>query len=258
MVVVSALRLKPKRDHDADASLGHFWSLGLEERFYFVWPVTVFLLPRRALVWWCGLLAAMAVALRWHYVGRGLDIYANTPFRLDSLAIGALLAVAIRNDVWGERLLRYGRALSWFAFAGSMISVLQNWRYPWNPMSAFFGGAWFGMLVFRGAADAFGPGLSGLLKRPLLLRYGKYSYGIYVCNLLFLDHGMWLSEHLRRRSPRVEGLVITGLVMTIANVLLYYTARASWHYYERPILRFKDRLAPRPVPVSELISQQLS
>ena len=232
-----------KMNHDADASLGHFWSLALEEQFYFFWPLTVYLLPRRALAWWCGVLCAIAVGMRHTLVGKGIDLYAITPSRMDALVIGALMALAIRDTIWRERLIRYRKILGLLTLAGFVGFVQWNWRFPWNPWSAFFAAAWFGVLVFQGATHDYGP-LYGILNRPLLRNYGKYSYCIYVIHLVFLDHVKWLSGSLMSNRMPIAGLLLIVLVILAANVVIYWVARTSWQYYEAPILRLKDRLAP--------------
>src|SRR3954466_6828035 len=46
--------------------LGHFWSLAVEEHFYLVWPLLVFLLPTRALVKACiGVIVVAGLARTW-------------------------------------------------------------------------------------------------------------------------------------------------------------------------------------------------
>jgi peptidoglycan/LPS O-acetylase OafA/YrhL len=246
-----------KLNHEADTSLGHFWSLALEEQFYFFWPLTVYLLPRRVLVWWCCLLGAIAVGLRCTLVGKGIDLYAITPSRLDALVIGALLAIAVRNIVWRERIDRYRKPLTLLTLAGFLFFVLQNWRFPWNPLSAFFAAAWFGMLVFQGATQNHGV-LYRFLNRPLLRNYGKYSYCIYVVHLVFIDHAVWLSSFLRSQLSRPSGIFAESLVMISANVIIYWVARASWRYYEQPILRWKDRVAPITTPVSHQLQEPVN
>jgi peptidoglycan/LPS O-acetylase OafA/YrhL len=232
-----------KLNHEWDTSLGHFWSLALEEQFYLVWPVTVYLLPRRALAWWCGILVVIAVGMRLTLAGHGIDLYAITPSRMDPLALGALMALAVRDDVWRGRLLRYRRMLGVLTLAGFLISVLQNWRYPWNPLSAFFAAAWFSVLVFQGAVNDCGP-VYNRLNGPLLRKYGKYSYCIYVVHLVFIDHALALSHYLRWRWPHFRGIIATAVVIVATNVIIYWVARTSWRYFESPILRLKDRWAP--------------
>jgi peptidoglycan/LPS O-acetylase OafA/YrhL len=121
-------------------------------------------------------------------------------------------------------------------------------------LSAFFAATWFGVLVFRGATEEQSV-LYQILNRPLLRNYGKYSYCIYVVHLVFLEHAMWLSGFLRNQLPRASGRFAQLLVIVAANVIIYWVARASWRYYEGPILRLKDKLAPvKPVTGSHKFS----
>src|SRR5262249_53700898 len=82
--------------------INHFWSLAVEEHFYFFWPLVVFLLARRPqtliavslAVSLCAMLAGVTgslMGLSWWITGT------LTPFRLDGLALGAFLAVAARQ-----------------------------------------------------------------------------------------------------------------------------------------------------------------
>jgi peptidoglycan/LPS O-acetylase OafA/YrhL len=72
------------------------WSLAVEEQFYVVWPFAVYFLPRRYLhAFTCGLLV-LAPLLRYvctPIVQRHWAIYTLTPFRMDTLAAGALIAI---------------------------------------------------------------------------------------------------------------------------------------------------------------------
>src|SRR5215469_6747506 len=51
--------------HMEGSLITHFWSLGIEEQFYFVWPFLIFVTPRRKLIW---ITLAIAVASA---MGRG-------------------------------------------------------------------------------------------------------------------------------------------------------------------------------------------
>jgi peptidoglycan/LPS O-acetylase OafA/YrhL len=42
----------------------HFWSLAVEEQFYLIWPLTILLLPKRALPWFLGFGVLLGPALR--------------------------------------------------------------------------------------------------------------------------------------------------------------------------------------------------
>ncbi|HEV2844590.1 MAG TPA: acyltransferase, partial [Thermoanaerobaculia bacterium] len=80
-------------------ALGHFWSLAVEEQFYLFWPVAVLLLARRSLMAACWVCLAGSLLLRvgLHLADQETAAFVLTPARLDSLAAGALLALAARG-----------------------------------------------------------------------------------------------------------------------------------------------------------------
>src|SRR5262249_59155964 len=100
--------------------LEHFWSLAVEEHFSLIWPLVVFLLARRPRALIAVSLAIALCASLARLIGflMGLSwwtIVVLTPFRLDGLALGAFLAVTVRQPGGLERLVR---GLPWVVAAG--------------------------------------------------------------------------------------------------------------------------------------------
>ena len=81
------------------ASLEHFWSLSIEEQFYLAWPLLVLTLARRRLMALCAGLMTLAFILRLFLNRMHLPdaAYMWTFCRTDSLAVGAMLALAARD-----------------------------------------------------------------------------------------------------------------------------------------------------------------
>src|SRR5689334_21041583 len=110
--------------------LDHFWSLAIEEHFYFFWPLVVFLLARqpRALIAVSLSISLCAILARLTGSLMGLNwwtTYVLTPFRLDGLALGAFLAVTVRQPGGWERIVR---ALPWVAaVAGALLALTFAW-----------------------------------------------------------------------------------------------------------------------------------
>ena len=82
--------------------LNHFWSLAIEEHFYFFWPLVVFALARRPRALIAMSLAIALCAMLARLTGSLMGVswwttYTLTPFRLDGLALGAFLAVTARQ-----------------------------------------------------------------------------------------------------------------------------------------------------------------
>jgi peptidoglycan/LPS O-acetylase OafA/YrhL len=79
--------------------IDHFWSLAVEEHFYFVWPLVVWLCPRKTLVQVSLGVALVSLGARAALApfANPLGLYVLTPFRLDSLCLGGLLAALARG-----------------------------------------------------------------------------------------------------------------------------------------------------------------
>src|SRR4029077_4467980 len=85
--------------HQILGPLGVTWSLAIEEQFYLVWPLLVWLIPRRAVQWTSlGIfLATLSLRMLLHLSASHVDLYTNTFTRLDGLAVGSFLAVWLRD-----------------------------------------------------------------------------------------------------------------------------------------------------------------
>src|SRR5664279_1989098 len=80
---------------------GVLWSLAVEEHFYLVWPLIVFLLNKRTLAIVTGVIFLGSPALRGIFAARGVPwgfIYECTWFQLDGLAGGDMMAIWARSE----------------------------------------------------------------------------------------------------------------------------------------------------------------
>src|SRR6266567_1195509 len=99
--------------------LGHFWSLAVEEQYYMIWPLIVWLLrDERKIMRLCLLLIGCSIVLRIALISLlpsnlALNfIYKELPTHWDGLLLGSWLALAMRRWPIGE-LQRRTRWLSW-------------------------------------------------------------------------------------------------------------------------------------------------
>jgi peptidoglycan/LPS O-acetylase OafA/YrhL len=225
---------------------GHFWSLCVEEQFYFVWPFVVLSVTRERLVhvaaWTIALGAAVRIAL---VLGPGASAaYVLTPGRLDGLMAGAVLAVAAREPGGlGRWRVVAGRTL---AIGAAAVIVLAAWRgmeYS-DPVIAIVG---FPMLAL-GYASALVLALTTtgwwprILRNATLRNWGKFSYGLYVLHypILWVIHQK-LGHALDSPSLVVAGsrLPSVGLRILIGVPLMYGAAVLSYQLYERRFLALK-------------------
>jgi peptidoglycan/LPS O-acetylase OafA/YrhL len=224
--------------------LMHLWSVSIEEQFYLTWPlVTHGLSPRRLrIATLC--LVPIAVATRVYLIaahGSGLDdaVWCNTVARLDPIAVGALLAMALRG---GFPALGRGAARLALVLGASVTLVIV--RYD-----AIFTHPVAGSLAYTAIAlgcaamlvGAMSLGARSLLATPALVYLGRISYGLYVFHFFFV-----------RFASQYFTFAAAPLV-TFALTLAF--AAASYRWLETPFLRLKQRFT-RGSPTSRAAAGQ--
>ena len=214
--------------------LQHYWSLGVEEQFYLVWPglllVAAIVAARRSPTSLRRLVPPLAVA-----IGAASGVYAAWLASTDpnvayfssltrgwELALGCLLAV-LPAPRGSERLRT---ALSWLGLAGIAASVIVvDADAPF--MGALAASTATGLAIVAGI---------GREPRNLLLRnrvsdyLGELSYGLYLWHFPVIVIGAaWLT----RGSPAHVGVSV---------VLTLVLAAAAHQWVERPFM--EGRLRP--------------
>jgi len=230
-----------------DLVLGHLWSLAIEEQFYLVWPAMVWLAPRRHLKWLCLIIAAGAFLARFYMGSHGYGseaTYRMTPGRMDTLALGAFVAVGLRDfravlDRWANVVLALSAAgfLAVWAFnSGPVWSDLAM-----RTLGASLIAVVYSCLVFHAATLQKGT-VCRFLSSTLLTRCGKYSYAMYVLHSV--------PYNLTADAIRNLSVQTLPLPLVIAAKYLYFPALAgvafgaawiSWRVLEHPFIRLKDR-----------------
>ena len=232
----------------------HFWSLAVEEQFYLVWPVLVWMLPRRGLALACLALVAGAFALRLgihRTTFNATAAYVLTPARMDALAMGALVAVAAREPAWWPRVRRSAPwLLGASAAAVAAIWVRQGGLFGGDPVVQVwaFGplAAGFAALLVLALDGVENSRLSRTLNWPALRSAGKYSYGLYVLHypiFLALEAAGFTSLALAGATgSRLLGVLAFAAVAGLATLA---AALLSWELLEKRFLRWKDRVPYR-------------
>jgi peptidoglycan/LPS O-acetylase OafA/YrhL len=100
----------------------HFWSLSVEEQFYFVWPAVLALCGRKggaaiAVVATAGI--AIFRILHWNYYLTDLR-FQHTEVQADSLLVGCLLALALAHSPIRAFFVKNGR---WLFLGAALVAV---------------------------------------------------------------------------------------------------------------------------------------
>lgn len=221
----------------APSPLLHFWSLAIEEQFYLLFPVAVWLLIRtsraarqsrrrlrRLLL--AGVVLSATITIVAAHAGATTFVYYSLPTRAAELLVGALLATALRPSISRPALTG-----PWPSIVGGIALVLMFWLVMTTTVTS----AWVengGLILFAVLSAAViiaalgrGP-IAGLLAFSPLQKLGRISYGVYLYSWPII---LWL-------TPARVGVNGAPLVLLQAVVTLV-VAGLSYRWLEMPIRR---------------------
>jgi len=235
--------------------LSHFWTLAVEEQFYLVWPLLVFLLSRRSLLKVCAGAIVLCLVARTALSGDPALtelLHRGTIFRMDDLAWGALLALAACDPQFALLLRKWGKFAAILAIlALTSILIFVGPTALSRPMLSL-GYTTLGLLsaCLVSAASRRGSPIrwaSRILNFGPLRSFGKYSYGIYVLHYPIVILLQMVGSRIATKPPLLEaGGPFLVFKVSLGFALSYVAALISWNLLEAPILRWKVRFAYIP------------
>ncbi|HUH98453.1 MAG TPA: acyltransferase [Anaerolineales bacterium] len=243
--------------------LSHFWSLCIEEQFYIVWPLLIFLVPEKRLkALFLGAISAgllfrlgFTVAYQIHpfsFVMRGVwyGIYALPFSHIDAFGLGAYLArypipkadKQLPVLIVVVPLVGY---LSQFLSTGS-IGNADAFGYPFfmkNGFQFIWGYSLLDYLfvLIISAVVRAGAFWRFLSWRPLAF-LGKISYGLYVYHLAVI----WFVTRLSTGILTGQSFWTKTLLTVVEFCITVVIAVLSYFLLEKPALSLKDRFFSVP------------
>ncbi|QDT16866.1 acyltransferase family protein [Alienimonas californiensis] len=215
--------------------LGVTWSLAVEEQFYLFVPALLMALGSARFVRAACLLAVAAPLLR--LTPSGFAEIVATPFRMDSLFAGVLLARAVRHPA-AVRWMLANRATLWglFGLLTVGMALMTRWPAGREGFEPSFLAAYYALLIALAVLHR-GERVTAVWRWKPLTLLGLYSYGIYMYHMAVtgLMHGTILGE-----APAVT--TAAGAAVTLGSlVVTLLLAATSYHLYEEPIRRLGRR-----------------
>ena len=219
----------------------HLWSLSVEEQFYMIWPWAVRTLQSgRNILLTCSVVFVFAFILRVVFVESGNAVWASTFLfcRMDTLAVGAALAIAVRriapSKLQKAAIFTFLLAAAAFVAIGTMGHSFERsqpaiaiWGYSLTAIGC-------GALLLM----SLGVG-SRLFSLSVLRMFGKYSYGLYLYHFPLTA----VLEPLKPMILARVGSFAAGSLLYVGICLAINlgVAALSFHFIEAPFLRLKKR-----------------
>jgi peptidoglycan/LPS O-acetylase OafA/YrhL len=227
--------------NQADGRLfAHFWTLSLEEQFYFVWPLLVFCIPlNRKLLLIILFIIGITITARfftWYHYREGYVYWSLvTNIRADSIAIGALLASLryLYPSGYEKMFVRFFMVILSIHLA---VILLKSFIAPAFPHFAVFGVSSFCAAAGLAVLYSIRPiAAKSLLSNTVLRFFGKISYGLYVYHFPVMILG---SVYL---APLLAGGVAAKAVIGLTTLAVSIgISTISFYYFEKKILQLKS------------------
>ena len=233
----------------ADGALSVTWSLAVEEQFYLLLPLTIWLVPRRLIPWFAAGCVALAVLVRnvaFYQNGEsaGLSCYVLLPTRCDSLFLGVIVGWLFAWPGRREQFLRWRKSL-WLALG--IFGIGMGWMTltargvimsPFITTVGYTLAGWFYATLLVLVLVERHSFLNWLLRTGWLCRLGVLSFGIYLFHEAVV--------HAMRSAFADFGFALPALLALAATLVL---AECSWRWLESPFIAWARGIrydAPRP------------
>ena len=209
------------------------WSLGIEEKYYLIWPSIMTRFSRQWLL--KALLILFVVVQVYHLTIYKLGYVAWSAWsfdtRVDAIVLGSAMAIAIKSG-WLPPKWWLHPICVWISLALLVPLAGVTWVHR---LSLGVTLAAYPLAIILMAVIARPP---RILNNVVASFFGKISYSLYLFNPLVV--------HLVERIPGIPQ-VARVLISFIAAILV---GIASYYLVERPFLRVKDKLHHVPKPAA--------
>lgn len=243
--------------------LGHTWTLAIEEQFYIFFPLALYFVKRKYLLFFFVSAIALIVGLRFYFyfehysayyvsiftiarmdgffIGGLIALIGSIPFRLsfkswnlifNSTSIFSLFSLSLlmlyfgnrADGIWNKFFLGFDN----FKAVSNYLSSLGHLKY--TLLSLLFA-AILGKVVYQ--TSSFSEKLVAWLERPFLRKLGEMSYGIYLYHYVYVSF-------FRYAFQLNEADILPRILMILFIIAAtYFTALLSFKYIETPFFRLR-------------------
>jgi peptidoglycan/LPS O-acetylase OafA/YrhL len=225
-------------------ALDHFWSLGIEEQFYVLWPLFVWLLTSKHLVRLCIFLFFASIILRNTGLQFGFVMpypYVATIARMEPIALGAIVALLLRkHKVILEKIALPAAlvagicSLITFIIAGTVhMENIVNYSINYTFLDIFFAGM-LAVTLSKNLPDW----ARKFLTHPLIRKIAGMTYCLYVFHVPI--HSILKYKYLPLLQQYTGNPMSAFLIMFIIGMVITFPLCYAIHrWIEAPLWKLK-------------------
>lgn len=228
--------------------LSHFWSLGVEEQFYIIWPILILFVKWEWLRYIFCATIAISIIFKIIVYKSESEIFsyaAVLPIScFDAFGIGAILAYFSVNSEFGKYLNSRVSFFVLFFISASITTIvfISNILFLFG-LSVSITSVFVIIYASKGFTGFFG----SILNNPLISYLGKISYGLYV----FHNFMPWLWRCITSKELSFPILIPSfhenwlnkPLISIVAQfIILLIISSISWFMLEKPLNNMKGMI----------------
>lgn len=235
--------------YSAFANISHLWTISVEEQFYFLWPLILLFINNFRKTLLVGvIILSISLLTRFYLALSGIShpgIYTNTLARMDTLTLGAILAlICTYHPTFLKYTSRFVKPL-YLILILIIFSVFLYRVYLFDPkqiMQVTFGFLLVGLFMTYFVISALipFPGLNQILTIKQFVWLGKISFGLYVWHIAAIN----ITHEILKNMP------IKLLHIFISFLITIIFAYTSYYLLERRFLKLKQsftKITSRPI-----------
>lgn len=220
------------------AVLGVLWSIAVEEQFYVIWPILIFLIPTRLLPYTFNLIIISSIIFRLELIGYG---YKHTLSCMSDLAVGSLFAY---YAYYSSRFVSFFSNLKFWQIlaiyiAGGMLFLLRSY---WSEIAFLYlnerliFSLFFAFIILE---QNYSQSKYKVGRLHLFSELGKVTYGLYMLHFIAIYSVSKIFAVNFNGSLLTVLLVepMTALILSIGLALL------SYKFFERYFLGLKKHFS---------------
>ncbi len=212
--------------------IGQFWSIGVEEKFYFIWPLLLKYAknPLKSLLVTLAILLILktTILLGVIYIPGSNTLGSIhtyfTRFMVDSMLMGGIIAcLSVQKHRFLERL--YKRSTQWAAGVGIALLLIASF---WGGMTHYF--------LFAPMVSVFilnmatNPNSLVKISNPVTNYIGKISYGMYMYSIIVIVFTISIAQKLHLETNEWQFNVFIYL---FSYLLATTVSSVSYYFFEK-------------------------
>jgi peptidoglycan/LPS O-acetylase OafA/YrhL len=236
-----------------DTPGGYFWSLAVEEQFYLIWPLLIYFVDKKNIIYCTVFVFILSAATRIILLINGFSaasLYCMTNTHMEGLALGAFLAVFIRQDIvditeYHINIIKIFAAL----LLACMISfaVIRGGFVFWDELVSYMPmtllAVLFGCLLLIVIYEKENTYIYNIFNNNIIKSFGKFSYALYIIHVPLGRFIKIIGGDILRKCSGGSIIAERFIFIIISTIASYLLAYMSWHLFEKQVLKLKSKLS---------------